>query len=253
MPFVHDETEIEWPEDGSDPAPPRADEFVYLPAPEYSGVSEPVRFSIRLPADPIEPAEQQTLLQRAPNIQGLLQRGILGGLLGRGLLPANQQQPQISFEERRERARLQQEQRIQHLFAATIPALRSVGVKRAYCRYDGGNDEGFAWLDHYELQGGQRIEESVVVQRLYETKFQDQLHAAGFVNHPNSITSGDELAWLRMFMGELSNEWASLLLGESFGTGEYSMYGALTVDLDECTITDDPNADPVVQNIEIVR
>ena len=54
-------------------------------------------------------------------------------------------------------------------------------------------------------------------------------------------------------MGSLSNEWASLLLGESYGTGEYSMYGAFVVDLDKCTITDDPNADPVVQNIDIAR
>jgi hypothetical protein len=222
MPFVHDETEIEWPEDGSDPEPPRADEFIYLPTPEYSGVSEPVRFSI------------------TPD-----------GLLDRGPLPTSQQQPQISFEERRQLAKLQHEQRMQRLFAVVVPALRSLGVQSAYCRYDGGNDEGFAWLDHYELQDGQRLEESVVVQRLYEMKLHDQLHAAGFVDHPNSITRGDEFAWLRMFAESLSNEWASLLLGETYGTGEYSMYGAFTVDFNACIITDDPRADPVVQNIEI--
>ena len=42
-----------------------------------------------------------------------------------------------------------------------------------------------------------------------------------------------------------------MLLGVSYGTGEYSMYGAFTVDLATCTITDDRETDPVVQNIRI--
>ena len=42
-----------------------------------------------------------------------------------------------------------------------------------------------------------------------------------------------------------------LLLGRGFGTGEYCMYGAFWVDLEACTIIDDGNADPVVQNITI--
>jgi hypothetical protein len=45
--------------------------------------------------------------------------------------------------------------------------------------------------------------------------------------------------------------WASMLLGEGFGTGEYSMYGAFTVDLETCAITDNRNADPIVENIQI--
>jgi hypothetical protein len=51
----------------------------------------------------------------------------------------------------------------------------------------------------------------------------------------------------------LCSEWASMLLGDSYGTGEYSMYGAFTVDLVGCTITDDRDAEPVVQNIEIAK
>jgi hypothetical protein len=49
----------------------------------------------------------------------------------------------------------------------------------------------------------------------------------------------------------LCNEWAAMLLGDSYGTGEYSMYGAFTVDLEACTIADDPHADPIVENISI--
>lgn len=48
MPFVYDETEIEWPEDDDDfePPPPRADQFVYIPPPDFGGASAPVRFSV---------------------------------------------------------------------------------------------------------------------------------------------------------------------------------------------------------------
>jgi len=59
---------------------------------------------------------------------------------------------------------------------------------------------------------------------------------------------------LRFFVLErLCEEWAEMLLGRGYGTGEYSMYGAFTVDLDTCTVTDDSNADPVVQNITIAE
>jgi hypothetical protein len=247
MPFVYDETEIEWPEDGSDPDAPRADQFVYLPGPEYSGISEPVRFSILPVVAATEPVARQ-----APLVATAAQPQDVVNILRDLTPPSSQEEFLRSFEQNRRQARLRQEQEAQRIFAVIVPVLRALGVQCAYCRYDGGNDEGFAWLDHYELRGGERIEEGVLIQRLYEMKIQDELHAAGFVNHPNSITSGDELSWLKMFVGQLSNEWASLLLGESYGTGA-SMFGAFTVDLDECTITDGPNAAPVVQNIEIAR
>src|SRR6516165_12380281 len=52
MPFVYDQTDIDHQDD--DGRPPRADQFVYLPAPEYNSVRQPVRFSI-LPPEPVEP------------------------------------------------------------------------------------------------------------------------------------------------------------------------------------------------------
>jgi hypothetical protein len=88
-----------------------------------------------------------------------------------------------------------------------------------------------------------------VSRQLYEMKVGDALFTAGLL-HRNDRTIDAE--WQQRHFGlSLSTEWASLLLGQSFGTGEYLMYGAFTVDLESCTITDDPNADPVVSNIEI--
>ena len=42
-----------------------------------------------------------------------------------------------------------------------------------------------------------------------------------------------------------------MLMADCYGTGEYSMYGAFTADLEACTIVDDRNADPIGQNIRI--
>jgi hypothetical protein len=66
-----------------------------------------------------------------------------------------------------------------------------------------------------------------------------------------SIGSLPDRQKLDHILQDLCNEWASMLLGDSYGTGEYSMYGAFAVDLEACTITDDRAADPIVENIQI--
>src|SRR5262245_26668669 len=122
MPFVYDETEIQWPDDVSEPPPPRADEFVYIPPPQFGGAREPVRFCVLSPA---EASEHET-----------------------------------STDSKR------WERFTRKFLAIVVPALREVGVRRAYCRYDGGHDEGFAWLDSIELKDGERIPADAVIQRL---------------------------------------------------------------------------------------
>jgi len=252
MPFVHDETEIEWPKDGSDLPPPRPDQFIYLPAPEYRGVREPVGFSILPPAASVEPTESGTPAAPSPTVQPP-RRGILDVFRGHVDSATSQQQRRISFDEERRRAKLRREQQTKRLFAIMVPALQSAGVRRAYCRYDGGNDEGWAWLDHYQIKGGDRIELDVLAKQLYEMNVYDQLCASGFDAHLKGTASDQKIFELRGFASGLAHDWAMLLLGESFGTGEYSMYGAFTVDLDACTIIDDPHADPVVENIAIAQ
>jgi hypothetical protein len=252
MPFVHDQTEMEWPKDGSDPGPPHVDQFVYLPVPEFSGSSEAVRFSTLPPVESIEPAVPK-VVQPVPATPAP-RRTFWDRLLGREGPAAGQQQPRISFEEQRRSAELEQERRRQQLFAVLVPALVAAGAQRAYCRYDGGNDEGFAWPDHYARRDGQHINHNELATRLFELNVHDQLRAAGFAAHLTATSAEQKIAELRAFSsGWLADEWAALLLGRGFGTGEYSMYGAFTVDLEACTITDDPHADPQVENITISR
>jgi hypothetical protein len=125
-------------------------------------------------------------------------------------------------------------------------ALKACGVAKVYCRYDGGNDEGFAWVDHVDLETGERLDLTALTERLIA----------------NGISVPKRLPWQEDWSDErlvqdmldfpLATNWAATLLGgRSFGTGEYSMYGAFVADLVAQTITDDPKANPVVRNIKI--
>jgi hypothetical protein len=259
MPFVYDQTDIDHQDD--DGRPPRADQFVYLPAPDYHSVRQPVRFSI-VPPEPIEPAPPtpvaapvQAPAPPPPPVQ--TRRFSLLNFFRRPRTPATHAVAvlAVSFQERQRQAKSHQEHRTQQLFSIAVPALRAIGVRRVYCRYDGGNDEGFAWFDHYEIDDGKPIDTTLVGQRLGEMKVGEALEAAGLVQHSGDISPG-EREWRAQTWGGtvgsmLSHEWAFLLLGHGFGTGEYLMYGAFVADLDECVVSDDPNADPVVENIDI--
>jgi hypothetical protein len=127
-------------------------------------------------------------------------------------------------------------------------------------RYDGGNDEGFAWADCFEMQDGTRIDADTIGRRLYEMKVQDTLYDVGIMKRgsfrmlvPDGVSDQEMERLNDVAMDWLCYEWAAMLLGRSFGTGEYSMFGAFTVDLETCMIVDDPDADPVVKNIQIAN
>jgi hypothetical protein len=106
-------------------------------------------------------------------------------------------------------------------------------------------------LDRIEMQGGERIDASTLAQRLHDLQVQSRIYAAGIAKRAARISEQEQLK--DIVEDWLCSEWASMLLGDSYGTGEYSMYGAFTVDLVGCTITDDRDAEPVVQNIEIAK
>jgi hypothetical protein len=260
MPFVYDETQVEWPDDGTEPAPPRPDQFVYIPAPQFGGAREPVRFDVlsfiapaRL-SEPEQPSQSHPAAPTEPTREqkrSILER-LLGQTLPSGVLPRSRS----SQVENRERAKQEQAQRWERLLSIMVPALRQIGGRRVYCRYDGGHDEGWAWFDSLELQDGERVNLDALGERLHDMQVHTEIHSAGFKLHDHySMRTGDrpsDQGALKSVVNDwLCHEWASMLLGRSFGTGEYSMYGAFTVNLETCTITDDPGADPAVENIRI--
>jgi hypothetical protein len=78
--------------------------------------------------------------------------------------------------------------------------------------------------------------------RLTGTGVTGQLQQVGWL-HQSSKQSRSELDELKDILEfSLPEEWAALLLGEGFGTGPFSMYGAFTVDLETLTIHDDRDA-----------
>lgn len=236
MPFVYDYSEVDWSGEDSDPPPPRASEFVYLPAPEYGGVREPAHFTLDVPPEPAA--------ARSSPIQLSLWERLLGRRRS-----AEQVRASVEADMKAQKARGFSSR--QRLFAVTVPALRALGVRQLYGRYDGGNDEGFSWLDNALLRDGTRIDADALAQRLMELKFLDQLTAGGVMKRVDRMS---ELDQLRSFIRDwMCTEWATLLLGGSYGAGEYVMFGAFVVDLDDCTVVDDPKADPIVNNIEIAR
>lgn len=121
-------------------------------------------------------------------------------------------------------------------FAAALSAL---GAKQAYIRYDGGNDEGFAWFDHCVMaDGSKRDVDQVAV----------SLEAAGVA--PELKTWGGSSPTRNALDDLIASTWAVKLLGEGYGTGEYVMYGAFSVDLATGLVTDDPNPAAIARNLQ---
>ena len=256
MPFFYDETEVVWPEDGSDPPLPRADQFIYLTAASYNGVPDPIRFSIQ-PLDKPDPLPDVQSLPEFPSPApppSKRRPGILVRLLDR-LRPSSPEERLRRADEKTMRLHIQQRQR---LLATMVPALRQIAIRRVYCRYEGGNDEGFSWIDRFETDDGTRIDREIINQRLRDIQVRDKLYAAGIINRatfkrfaPHGASDQEPEKVNGLAMDWLCDEWACILLGGSFGGGQYSMFGAFTVDLETCTIADDPNADPIVKHIQI--
>jgi hypothetical protein len=97
----------------------------------------------------------------------------------------------------------------------------------------------------------ERVAAAALAKQPRAVKLMEKLCAADVMRRFDRFTDQQQLD--HFFQNGLCNEWASMLLGKSYGTGNYSMYGAFTVDLETCMITDDPNAVPVVRDIEIAK
>jgi hypothetical protein len=235
MPYYFGEGDPGWDElmdeSADEERPPKASQFRYLTPPELGGPAGPARFSDRVPPPRAAPA---------PATPSLLDR-----LLGRKPSAAAPIVRPSRQEQEAEDAR-----RSQHWLALIVAALREIGARHVYGRYDGGNDEGFAWLDHVALTSGERLVPDEVARRLAAAGLRERLAEAGLW-HDQWGTG--EKAMRDIAIETFATECAVKLLGGGYGTGPFYLYGAFTVDLDTCTVVDDRNAEPVVENIEIER
>lgn len=118
-------------------------------------------------------------------------------------------------------------------------AMKALGAVRAYMRYDGGNDEGFAWFDHCVMKDGTSRDADALAKELEYAGLTPKMKTWG--NRSETRNALDDL---------VAGIWAAQLLGQGYGTGEYVMYGAFWVDLETGVASDDPNPDPIVQNIQ---
>jgi hypothetical protein len=121
-------------------------------------------------------------------------------------------------------------------------ALRAAGVTVFHVRYDGGCDEGFAHPDAVVIDGkSQPI--ATLVKRLADGGFLESAAASGMQVNSYYAKKG-KAEQVVSLIDELAYELASNLLGHGYGTGEYTLYGALKADLQSGEITDDPDATP---------
>jgi hypothetical protein len=132
--------------------------------------------------------------------------------------------------------------------------LQEVGFLEITCRYDGGNDEGFA---HFESAStaDRCFTPNDAIDRLRGTR----LGAVDYDPYAylGKTTADDHDAWIarrsEMSEAERISEWLSdwfvqdiavALLGEGFGTGEYAMEGRFRLDLRTGSISDLPMEPP---------
>jgi hypothetical protein len=261
MPYYFGEGDRGWDElvqddEAGEYRPPKVCHFRYLAPPDVGGAREPVRFSDQPPpplsdAAPARRSLLDRLLRRGPPLPAWERSMQHMERMARRQGNDAQAQSYAAMRERRRQAAEEQERRGQQLLALCVAALREIGARRAYCRYDGGNDEGFAWLDHVELRSGERLAPDEAARRLAATRLTERLAEVQLWHLRDGEAGANTLR--DVLHSSLATDWAAKLLGEGYGTGPFYLYGAFTADLDSCIVVDDRNADPVVENIEIER
>lgn len=182
--------------------PPEA--FQYLPPPEFGGPRGVVRVAVS--------AEQTAKRQT---------RSGLFGMFGR----------------KKTNAQDEWNAKVEHCAAQLAEEMVKLGAVRACIRYDGGNDEGFAWFEHCVMRDGST--------RDVEELARD-LEAAGVTRPADFYTGGTFSNFLE---DVIADTWCWRLLGYGWGAGPFVLYGACYVDLQTGVVTDDPDPAPVVRNI----
>lgn len=132
-----------------------------------------------------------------------------------------------------------------------LRALRDIGVSSVRCHYDGGGDEGFAHFDtaFFDDTPKSMSEIAPMLPALAEITPEDRINE-GYVIFMGCHYLGGQFDSLtpqhrvEAALDYLAYCLASKLLGDGFGTGEYSMFGAFHADLTSGAIHDEPTEAP---------
>jgi len=132
--------------------------------------------------------------------------------------------------------------------AVIYAMLIAMDLTEFHVRYDGGHDEGFAHADGGRTADRQLRSIESVVDELATPERIGAIKAAPNPDDARQRYMSEYYAKLaptelvRRMLDELGDEMANCLLGSSYGTGEYSMYGAFVADLSTGELTDDASA-----------
>lgn len=124
---------------------------------------------------------------------------------------------------------------------AVRDALVKIGATKLKVRYDGGYDEGFSHPDQL-IFGDTRRDAKSFGKEFGTAELVAAVRDASKKGSPRHVTDfyskSDDKAVATNALEQLADEYASTLLGDGFGTGEYQLYGAFTADLVSGEIVD---------------
>ena len=126
--------------------------------------------------------------------------------------------------------------------ALAYESLVAIGATAVRVRYDGGGDEGFAHVETVRFGDVERPAADVIAALAADREFEARALATRPALGPAYLAglSGPGLA--EALLGVLAYRAAASLMGDGFGVGITSVYGAAWADLDTLEVTDDPNA-----------
>ena len=118
-----------------------------------------------------------------------------------------------------------------------LDVLTELGITSIYCTYNGGHDEGFAYLSVVKLEDG-IIEFDDLKHQLAEgslgIKTSENLN-----RYYSYVGSPSKKQRVEFYLDGFARSLATRLLGQGYGTGEYSMKGAFKANLKTGQITDE--------------
>jgi hypothetical protein len=128
-----------------------------------------------------------------------------------------------------------------------LDALIAAGATAFKVRYDGGYDEGFSHPEALVFGSGE-VDAMEAIRKLATPDLISAIRAAAgsesvWGNASDLYNKSSDQKVMEYALDELAHHLACRLLGDSFGTGEYQLYGAFTADFKTGEITDHENAE----------